>query len=184
MSTNMFLQATSYKLQAKHGFTLVEILISASIFVLVVTMGFAMYTSITRLEQTTLRSQKIYTESRVWMDFLASEVQARELYYDTGLPYPSATPEDELYLVDADGNITRYFLDVPAFALKRQVGAGAIETLSSPQILVTQLDFYITPMTKTAIAIPTVTIVWKAEEPSANNPVVLPLQTTVASRNY
>jgi len=69
-------------LKKNQGFTLIELLVASSLFVLVVGIGMSLWGSITRIQQANLNSQKIFSESRFWLDRISAEIQGGQIFYD------------------------------------------------------------------------------------------------------
>lgn len=174
------------------GFTLIEVLVASSLFVLVVGMGMSLWVSITRIQQANLNSQKIFSESRFWFDRLAAEIQGGEIFYDDDplslfYPYPkSPNPQTELHITEKDGTRVRYYADLGAGILyKETIGSvNPPDVLTSPEIKVTRFAVYITPLAENSVDIPRVTIFWQAQDLKSSDPQIINLQTTVALRNY
>lgn len=160
-----------------------------SIFSLVLGIGFAMYFSVDRIQKKNLRSNIVYGEARYWMDRLIDEVQSASIYYDPSLPYPATQPVYELHITNKLGQRVRYFLDDTDFdglydTLKRQVWINPEETLSSPEIKMTRLAFYIDPFTASSTDSPKVTITLQATDLQKIKPIIVNLQTTAGLRSY
>lgn len=177
--------------QNQRGFTLMELMVAVSIFVIVTAMGFSMYMAVNRVQRNNLSSNVIYAESRYWLDLITEEIQSNSVFYDNTLPYPNPTmvPEDELQITNAQGERVRYYLedsnlDGYTDTLMRQVGSSLGEQLTSPEIKVTRFDVYIDPVVKSDTDVAKVTIVWQAASTRAGTTVVVNLQTTAAVRRY
>lgn len=158
------------------GFTLIELLVAASLFVIVLTFGTNIYLSITNAQNQNYRMQKVLNESRFLLDMIAQDIQSNYIDYQTG--YPDATlPEDELHLKMSDGSFITYKTTA------EQLMRNNIP-MSSAYIKITKLNFYIYPLEQNEINIPSVVIVWQAEEVVPANPAIINLQTMVSLRNY
>ncbi len=171
------------------GLTLIELLVAASLFVLVLGFGMSLWISITRIQRGNIAKQNIYSESRFLINQLKSDIQAGQIAYDDTAPYPNpAFPvQTELRIIEKNGQIVRYFLGANASvqALKKEViGSGISDVLSSPGITITRFDVYITPLVKTAGVAPMATIMWQAQDLKQDRPESINLQTTVSLRNY
>jgi len=173
------------------GFTLIELLVASSLFVLVVGIGMSLWGSITRIQQANLNSQKIFSESRFWLDRISAEIQGGQIFYDDNpaslfYPYPKpANPQTELHIATKDGERIRYYVDALSGALYKEViGMSAPEMLSSPEIKITRFAVYITPITESAVKVPLVTILWSAQDLKISDPQMINIQTSVSLRNY
>ena len=177
-------------IENRAGFTMVELLIALSIFVIVMGLGLSMYLSINRIQKKNLRANLVYSETRYWMDMLVDEIQSFAVHYDSNLPYPAMPyPEDELLITNAEGKRVRYYLDdtdLDGFndTLKRQTAISPPVTLSSPEIKMTRLHFYVDPLAESGTDLSRVTIIMQAKDVSTSSPIVVNLQTTVGSRSY
>ncbi|KKS53879.1 MAG: hypothetical protein UV19_C0003G0034 [Parcubacteria group bacterium GW2011_GWA2_42_28] len=173
----------------KNGFTLIELMVAMSLFVLVVGLGFSIYAQLTKVQQTNLRATRVYADSRFWLDRLVDDIQASGIYYDATYPDPTVIPSPELHLRNRAGQLVRYFLadtnaDGLVDALSKRVALGPILTLSSPEIRMRRLDFYIDPEAESETSSPKVTIIWQASDLREVKPVIINLQTTISLRNY
>lgn len=168
------------------GFTLTELLVAASLFIIVLTFGTNIYLSITNTQKSNYSMQKILNDSRFLLDMIAQDIQNNYIDYQPEPAYPAAViPEDELRLKMSDGSLVIYSkeLDAGINRLKRSVN-GNPTTLSSAYINITQLDFYIYPLMQNETEVPFVVIVWQAEEVGPTDPVEINLQTAISLRNY
>jgi prepilin-type N-terminal cleavage/methylation domain-containing protein len=165
----------------KKGFTLLEILVAASLFVVVLSFGFSIYVSITRIQQRNFKQQKVLSESRFFLEFFSSEISSMQVDYS--IPYP----DNQIYLSDSQGEVLRYFLDTGDGRIKQQVdpaGAGVISSITSPEINITRLMFYVNPGSPDPDVIPTITVILRAQDLNAVSPTMVDLQTSVSMRNY
>jgi prepilin-type N-terminal cleavage/methylation domain-containing protein len=165
----------------ERGFTLIELLVASVLFVIVISIGFSMYVSITRIQQTNLKSQRVLTESRFWIETLAEDLQGGKIDYAKG-PFTMPDAED-LYIVSRVGESIRYYVN-NSNAFARSVNGGAEEVLTSAEIQVTDLVFYLDPLIESDTNTPLVTIRWQARDLSQSDPVETNIQTTIALRNY
>lgn len=173
----------------KQAFTLIELMVATTVFVMVIGFGLSMYLSINTIQRKTIKANEIYSEARYWLDRLVEEIQTYDVYYDSSLPYPAAAPEDELHLTDEYGERVRYFLadrdgDTRPDTLKRQIGDGAEDVLSSPAVSFNNLAVYIDPLVESEVDSPKVTILLEVSGKGITDDVVMNLQTTTSVRNY
>lgn len=164
------------------GFTLTELLVAASLFVIVLTFGTNIYLSITNVQKSNYSMQKILNDSRFLLDMMANDIQSNYINYQTeGIGYPAASPEDELRLKMSDGSSVAYTLTEGK--LDKKIGPNGT-LISSDYINITKLDFYIYPLQQNETEVPFAVIVWQAEEVGPSDPAVINLQTAVSLRNY
>jgi prepilin-type N-terminal cleavage/methylation domain-containing protein len=79
------LQATSYKLQAQQGFTLMEIVVSTTIFAVVLTMTLAIFNYALKINRRTEALRQTTQGMRNFTEFLVKEIRNGKIEY-------SATP--------------------------------------------------------------------------------------------
>jgi prepilin-type N-terminal cleavage/methylation domain-containing protein len=172
------------KIKNNNGLTLVEVLVTAGIFLIILTFATEMYVSLSRLNKTNFSAQKIYSESRYLIDFIAEAIQSGSIDYQTG--YPDSLPETELQIKTKDGEKQVYRAD--GGVLKQKVGSNPeeIELSSSDVMTINKLNFYVYPTIDafTTSSVPIVTIVWQAKEVNTPDPITVNLQTTVSMRSY
>ena len=164
------------------GFTLTELLVAASLFVIVLTFGTNIYLSITNVQKSNYSMQKILNDSRFLLDMIANDMQSNYIDYQTDV-YPITSPEDELRLKMSDGSHVIYSREPVSGSLKRTVGVNET-TISSAYIDITKLDFYIYPLNQNETEVPFVVIVWQAKEVGPADPAEINLQTAISLRNY
>ena len=169
------------------GFTLMEIMVSAGLFIIITMAGTGIYISISKVQKANMAGQKVYTESRFLIDMIANDIQSHAINYQQGI-YPGAQPETVLDIIGGDTWV-KYWraIENGQGVLKQDTSGGVEITLSSSRINITNLQFYIYPEDPEAtIAVPLVTIVWRAQEAGVNisDPIIVNLQTTVSLRNY
>ena len=167
------------------GFTLMEVMISAGLFIIIIMAGTGIYISISSVQKANVAGQKVYTESRFLLDMIANDIKSNAINYQTG--YPSSLPETVLNLLKDDTQV-KYWQDSSSGhgILKQQIGTDPEISISSSSIDITKLQFYIYPMVQSTKAVPFVTIVWQAKEAgdAILNPMTVNLQTAVSVRNY
>jgi Tfp pilus assembly protein PilV len=173
------------------GFTLMEIMISAGLFVIITVAGTAIYISVSSVQKANVAGQKIYTESRFLINMIANDIQSHAINYQDSAPvYPVRDGKPETVLDIASGDTwIKYWQTTEngQGVLKQDSKQGSEITLSSSSINITDLQFYIYPEDPTIItAVPLVTIVWRAQEAGEDisDPMIVNLQTTVSLRNY
>jgi prepilin-type N-terminal cleavage/methylation domain-containing protein len=171
------------------GFTLLEVIVAATLFLVILVFGTSIFVSISNTQRASAEAQKVFGESRFLVDMLADQIRSASLDYQSG--YPAAQPETRLHLIRTDGTSVRYYLEsildsdgITRGHLKQQVGTGSAVVLSSLAIDIAKLDFYVHPFVQDGTTIPSVTIVFEAKETGPQDPTTLNLQTTVNVGNY
>jgi len=171
------------KLNNNFGFTLTELLVAASLFVIVLTFGTNIYLSITNVQKSNYSMQKILNDSRFLLDMIANDIQSNYIDYQTIAPiYPTASPEYKLHLKMSNGSYVTYSTE--SGALKRKENENPEVKISSDYINITKLDFYIYPLQQNETEVPFVVIVWQAKEVGPADPAEINLQTAISLRNY
>ncbi|HBV33678.1 TPA: hypothetical protein DIC39_00445 [Patescibacteria group bacterium] len=181
------------------GFTLMEVLVVMFIFTLASLLIAEIFVNVQRAQQNTRDAQIAYTDARYLLEVLSREIRASTIAYGE---YPSSTPESVetvLHLTSGEGKVLSFRHDtaacpgVPCVTIERDLGGESV--ISSPNLSVDKLEFYITPLADpfpdtvtvgTPDIQPQVTIVLKTSSLNIKIQEQKPiyLQTTVASRVY
>ena len=129
------------------GFTLTEMLVSVSIFLIFTTISLGIYTSTVRAEKKSLSLARVQQEAQFVMEFLAKMIRTSEIDYAAypGGAIPSATTQ--LILRNASGDQYVFNYVPSAKAITVSVNGQPSRQISSTLISVTDLNYYITPAT-------------------------------------
>lgn len=128
----------------KLGFTLIEIIVAAAIFGIVVTVYAGIYIATMKANSKMIAMQKTQNEIRYLMEAIVREVRLGSINYDFYTDNPD-NPRSVLALKDSSGN-TMYFGSNGSFAT---ISYDAVnwKSFTSNNIKIQKLDFYITPQT-------------------------------------
>jgi len=159
-----------------------ELLISAGLFLIILSFASGIYVSITRASRQNYSAQKIYTESRFLLNLLISDITSNYIYYKSN--YPLDSPQTVLGLRNEQGEAIVYWVDNGD--LKRRIGLEQPVSLTSKFIEITRLNYYITPyiQNRTGKDVPLVLISWQAKERDNSSSPIIDLQTSVSLRNF
>jgi len=183
-------QMTKSKKINKHGFTLVEVLVSISIFSVMSVIITTVFLSANNLQQNTASYQRLQNDGRYIIEKLAREIRVREIIF------PSGNPENELrfYEDEVGETATVYFDDINdilVYQIEDDFGTFP-EQLNAEDVEVINAKFFITPtqdpFTKanpTDIQ-PRVTILIQLQNKTVNleDQRQVSIQTTVSSKIY
>jgi len=172
------------------GFTLTEMLVSVSIFLIFTTISLGIYTSTVRAEKKVLSLARVQQEAQFVMEFLAKMIRTSEIDYAA---YPGGTipsPTTQFILRNASGD-QYVFNYVPATkAVTVSVNAQPARQISSTLISITDLNYYITPATtpypgggQPPVGQPRATIVMRFSSTALYQPAQMLVQQTVPQRS-
>jgi prepilin-type N-terminal cleavage/methylation domain-containing protein len=136
--------------RARRGFTLVEMLVSMSIFLIFTTVSLGIYTSTVRAEKKSIAIARVQQEAQFVMEFLGKMVRTSDIDY---VAYPGAAipasppPLTQLFLRDANNTSYNFTYDAGASALMVSVNGGTASRISGANISITDLAYIITPST-------------------------------------
>ena len=183
------------------GFTLIEMLVVMAIFMTVMLVVSDLFLTITMSQEKTLSGQKAMNDLQFNLDDLLRKIRASRLDYEA-YNQPITNPVTILNLLDRDGNKFAIKKDVvncksPAISCMKMVKGFSEYVLSTNQLDVSRLDFYIQPGVNPfkydealkrfgSDQMPLVTIVIGGESLESNikNRRKVDLQTSVSFRNY
>ena len=158
MNLNNTLQSKCQK-QDDSGFTLMEVIVSMSIFVLVVTASLSIYSATLRAGQKTTTLIRIQQEAQIIMSLLAKKIRMSRVNYSyTG--YSSiSNPEETLALIDLLDD-EYYFKNIDS-ALAVAINPGDPEDdedynmIPASNVSITDLEFYISPTSNPFLSLDT-----------------------------
>lgn len=136
----------------RKGFTLVELLVVLGIFSIVgVTLVNVFLLSLKAQRQASLR-QDVVSDLRFNLESMARQVRTSEIDYSQAYDGDNNElgiigDENQLHLIDQNGNTYYYFLDVADQEVKVSVNGQVSSLTDSNLIKVLSLLFYITPQT-------------------------------------
>lgn len=132
------------------GFTLVEMLVVLAVFsVFTVVIVNVFLLSLRAQRQTSLR-QETLADLRFVTETIARQIRTSEIDYAAYGVAGVSSPEDELFLIDQNGNNLRYslFNAEIIFSIDDGVAPAQVASITNKdQVQVVNLYFYITPIT-------------------------------------
>lgn len=184
--------------KSRRGFTLMEIVVAMGIFALASVIIAEIFVNVQRAQRRIRDTQRASTETRYLLEVLAREVRAGAIDYSVA-PTPG---ESVLRLVTAQGEPLVFaqgsdcggLVGVHCVTLTRGL-AGVAQPITSPNLSVTKLAFYVSPQDNpfpetveatTPDLQPRLTVVLgtQSRHGKPEERVLIFLQTTVSSRTY
>jgi prepilin-type N-terminal cleavage/methylation domain-containing protein len=187
------------------GFTLIEMLVSLSLFTMVAVIAVGTLLSLLGNNTQVVGDEEVMTSLSFALDSMTREIRTGSEYYCIAGATIASTSYDATQVRDctgapsgfsfreagesitggADNSRIAYYLD--SNKIIRKVGDSTYESMLSKDIKVTGLRFFVTgttPLgqTSTNIAQPTVTIVIDAQAASGTNQRPFTVETTVTQR--
>jgi len=171
------------------GFTLIEMLVAISLFAAVVAVSAGAYLAIMKTQVKSINMKKVQEDSRFSLEIIGREFRMGEVdysYYSGGVPSPTST----LALINSRGTEIKFRLE--SERLEKKVGDGSFIPLTQENIKVTDLKFYISPLTDPFVEggkniQPRVTVCLTARSGSpgvSERETEIILQTTISSHTY
>jgi len=188
MNKNFIIQFRNIKIR-QNGFTLMEMLVATSIFVLVAVSSLSIYTAALRASQKTTALVRIQQETQLIMGLLAKKIRTSLVDYDyTGYNTPLVNPEDKLALIDLLGDT--YVFKKSGDTLTVSINDSEDKIILADYVTLDDLDFYISPTTNPFASLdeppssnPYVTIVMSVSSVKGQQIASLILQQTVPQRS-
>jgi len=173
------------------GVTIMELMVVASIFAVVMTMISTMFIHITRKNNMVVFKQRIGGETQFALNAMAVEIRSGVIDY-AAYGGNAVGIQDRLSLIDHEGARVNFSLDAGTLMISRSdADPGVNHPVTSPDVEVRDLRFSISPAFDPEEVIgvldhPKVTIVWHAENRSQNQAEIqaMDVQTTISSRRY
>lgn len=175
------------------GFTLVEMLVTVSIFAIVSVVTSSIFINVNNLQQQTRNLQRLQNEGRYLLEKIAKEIRGRELDYGSvGFPNGGLTEQLD-FKADELGDLMSIRFDAQNEKILISVN-GEEEALNSDQVEVKDLQFKVSPSnnpfsqtaTSSEVMQPRVTISMKLSNKGVPERYLknLDLQTTISSKIY
>jgi prepilin-type N-terminal cleavage/methylation domain-containing protein len=190
------------------GFTLIEMLVSLSLFTIVITIAVGAFLSLIGASKGVQSEQSVITTLTFVLDSMTREIRTGANYYCagrstlTGTPAATSTTQDcgtytatdrGLSFIEAGSSVTSgasnkriaYYFDSSSASktIMRRVGSGTPQSIVSEGITITNAQFFVTGTdrlgTGTNTVQPTVTIILEARDETG---ATTSLQTTVTQR--
>ena len=173
--------------KSQSGFTLIEAVVAASVFVFVVSAVIGVYISTLRLDSRTRAQRAILDNSRFIMDFLSKEVRNGHIDYNAAACGGVVTSDTDLCLVNQDNEAEHFYLTGNNLAVAKTAGTA---NLNSSNVLVTNVRFLVAPTSDPLVAgsptneQPHVTVILDMKTTSDRDPVPIHLQSTFSENYY
>ncbi|HPA25164.1 MAG TPA: prepilin-type N-terminal cleavage/methylation domain-containing protein [bacterium] len=169
------------------GFTLVELLVSTSIFVIVALASLSIYAQTLKVSRKTLALTKVQTEAQFVMQVLAKKIRTSHLNY-AYYAQPVVNPKLELALTDLLGD--DYLFKIATGVLTVKVNNGEEKIIPADNIVINDLKFFINPTSNpfTTLDIPPtshpyITVVMDVSASKAGQTANLIIQQTIPQRS-
>ncbi len=156
----------------KSGFTLMEVLVSMSIFVIVSLASLSIYAATLKASQRTTALTRVQQEAQLIMSVLAKKIRTSRVDYSY---YPGgevSNPAAALALTDASNDNYVFSFDSGNSTLTVSANGGEAKAIPATYVQITDLKFYINPTTNPFISL---------DEPPSSQPYVT-LVMTVSSK--
>lgn len=140
-------EGSDFGFHTAKGFTLVEVLVSMSIFLVFTVVSMGIYTSTVRAQRKSLAISRVQQEAQFVMEFLGKMVRTSDIDYAA---YPGGTipsPTTQLVVRDASNNQFNFTYDAGADAVMVSINGDPARPISASTITVTDLQYFITPPT-------------------------------------
>jgi len=168
------------------GLTLIEMLVAVTVFAITVGIISGLFISATRTQRKTLAAQEILNQTSYLLEYMsrALRMARKDLNGDcltnAGDNYEIIT--DGIRFIDYNGICTEFFLE--SGRIERKIGSDPLE-LTSDNLQVNSLWFYLSGETQTDIFQPRVTISLEIESkrPVTGSPPKIQIQTSISQRN-
>ena len=190
------------KRQNEKGFTLIEMMVSLSLFTIVVTIAVGAFLSLIGSSKGIQSKQSVMTTLTFVLDSMTREIRTGTNYYcnnstlsglDSQLEgLDCASGANGISFIESGSSLTgtsnriAYYYDSTSRSIMRRIGNGQAQSIVSQGITITNVDFFVTGtdrlgdgVTNSDAIQPTVTIVLEAQDDAGASTT---LQTTVTQR--
>ncbi|HPI66965.1 MAG TPA: prepilin-type N-terminal cleavage/methylation domain-containing protein [bacterium] len=135
-----------FKIKSKAGFSLMEMLIATSIFVIVSMASLAIYSATVRAGRQTTALTRVQQDTQLIMQVLAKKIRGSAVNYEYANYAPAVVnPEEELALIDEFGD--EYVFKKSGSSLSVSINGGLEKTINAEAVLIDDLKFFINPVT-------------------------------------
>jgi prepilin-type N-terminal cleavage/methylation domain-containing protein len=188
------------KITEQKGFTLIEMLVAMSIFVMFIGVLMGSYTSIVKAQREANDYRSLYSEARRVFDKITEEVRDNAVYYGDSVNISFNSSSDVLRLISSDGTVWSGFAyknNNVYFVEQRGADFKSYSLISDDKdgrLYVSEFDVFVSPAGDPYLNVyadslqfqPKVTVFARfvLEKRSGDDPYFLDLQTTISSRFY
>lgn len=188
------------------GFTLIEIIVSTTIFAVVLTLMLTLFNYTLKINRRAEALRQATQGARNFTEFLIKEIRNGRIDYGpppAGLPpvAPCATTynnsfqgDDRLGLVNLDNEQECIYLSGTDLMMVKQVGTNLFpaQRLNPAGVEITHLKFHVRPATNAYDTVTpqrvqpfvTMLITFRVQLGQGEQPVVIPYQTTISTDQY
>ena len=131
----------------QQGLSLMEMVVAVGVFSILALLTMGLFGSTLRGQQTALAQIRVEREAQLILEILSKKIRSSRVDYAS---YPSGTvgtSEETLYLIDQTDARLSFTYNTTDDALDLVIDGGSPEPLSSGNVSVTDLDFFISPTT-------------------------------------
>lgn len=182
------------KFHTTAGFTLVEILVAAAVFAIVMVIAVDVFVLVLRKPLKQVDTQHVQEELNYVFEKIASDVRTKGIDYTT---YPSGfgNPQTEIYLTNGSTKTRLYLSAGRLFHSDTSIGSGAVTTVplttsNSSDVVIDQMTVYVYPTTDPTKTTGTVTnhqeaiVLYLAGHSTADPTKSITAQTVFTLRYY
>lgn len=136
------------------GYTLLEMLVATSIFVIVAMASLAIYQATLKAGRETVALTRIQQDAQLIMQVLAKKIRTSQVDYSYANYSPAiVNPVEELALIDQVGD--GYVFKKNNGALSVSVNGGVFKDIAAANVVINNLQFFINPTTNPFISLDT-----------------------------
>lgn len=177
------------KRRSEQGFSLMEMLIATSVFVVVSMASLAIYSATLKAGRQTMALTRVQQDTQLIMQVLAKKIRSSAVNYEyTNYAPAVVNPEDELALIDELGD--QYVFKKSGTTLTVAINNGAEKIIPAENVVIDDLKFFINPTTNPfgslstpPISQPYVTISLTISSSKGQENASLTVQETVPQRS-
>ncbi len=159
------------------GFTLIEVLVTAFIFSIIVVVVMGIFTDLLGNQRRALASQKIQEDGLFIMELMSREIRVSQIQNQNSLDCTAST----LTMTHPVNGVVTYTLN-GAGVLQRTAG-GVTTDLSSSEIKFSKLNFCVQGSATNDLQPTRVTLIASIQNKTGKDTLTTNLQTTVTSRD-
>jgi len=174
----------------EHGFSIMELVVATGIFSILVLATFGIFSSSLRGQRQVLAQTRLQRETQLIMETVSKKIRTSRVDYTEyetvfGSGNPIINPVQELILIDQADARVKFSYDQINQAINLQLDAGPINPMSSSDINITNLNFFIEPTTNPfATGLlpsvqPRITVVMSIQSSVGNSLAKLTVQQTI-----
>lgn len=175
------------------GFSVIELIVATGIFSVIVLASFGIFSSVLDGQQKVLAQTRIQREAQLILETITKKIRTSRVDYAEyevvfGLGNPIENPVQELILIDQADSRVRFIYSPVAETIDLQIDAGPVNSISSDDVDITALNFFVEPTIDPFASgllpsiQPRVTFVMTIQSGQGDNLVVVTIQQTTPQR--